>query len=258
MSYLLDGALRGLPVLAQLLRRHRRQRRQAGVLHRGAPVRRARRATASRCAQPPRRAVPARARLLGRQHQGRSRSARGASGDQVLFVGDHIYGDMLRVAQVVELAHGDGPAGAGARGHDLRPAAHPLARLDRLDAQLIHLDSEINERQTAMRSLQKLDARRAGGRSPAGGQAHGQGGDREAAHASCARPPDSTGPRGRDRLRLQPVLGPAVPRGLRGQQVRRAGRGLRLRLHEPRVELPLLLAHAVLPRPARPHAARTG
>jgi hypothetical protein len=31
-----------------------------------------------------------------------------------------------------------------------------LARLDQLDGQLIHLDSEINERQTVMRSLQKL------------------------------------------------------------------------------------------------------
>ncbi len=35
----------------------------------------------------------------------------------------------------------------------LRPE---LARLDRLDAELIHLDSELNERQAAMRTLQKL------------------------------------------------------------------------------------------------------
>ena len=46
-----------------------------------------------------------------------------AHGDRVLFVGDHIYGDMLRSAEVVQLAHGDGAARAGARDHDLRPFA---------------------------------------------------------------------------------------------------------------------------------------
>ncbi len=40
-------------------------------------------------------AVPARARLFGRQHQGVP-DARARHGDRVLFVGDHIYGDMLR------------------------------------------------------------------------------------------------------------------------------------------------------------------
>jgi 5'-nucleotidase len=80
-----------------------------------------------------------------------------ASGDRVLFVGDHIYGDMLRsrkssnwrTAMVLqELEH-------EITTHDRLRAS--LARLDQLDSQLIHLDSEINERQTVMRSLQKLD-----------------------------------------------------------------------------------------------------
>src|SRR4029079_10186078 len=35
----------------------------------------------------------------------------------------------------------------------LRPS---LARLDQLDGELIHLDSELNERQMALRSLQKI------------------------------------------------------------------------------------------------------
>jgi hypothetical protein len=79
-----------------------------------------------------------------------------ASGDRVLFVGDHIYGDMLRsrkssnwrTAMILqELEH-------EVTTYDrLRTS---LARLDQLDGQLIHLDSEINERQTVMRSLQKL------------------------------------------------------------------------------------------------------
>jgi HAD superfamily 5'-nucleotidase-like hydrolase len=81
--------------------------------------------------------------------------ARG-SGDKVLFVGDHIYGDMLRsrkssnwrTAMVLqEMEH-------EVATHDrLRTE---LARLDRLDAQLIHLDAELNERQTSLRALQKL------------------------------------------------------------------------------------------------------
>jgi 5'-nucleotidase len=79
-----------------------------------------------------------------------------ATGDKVLFVGDHIYGDMLRsrkssnwrTAMVLqELEH-------EVTMYDrLRPE---LSRLDRLDAELIHLDAELNERQSALRSLQKL------------------------------------------------------------------------------------------------------
>jgi 5'-nucleotidase len=81
-----------------------------------------------------------------------------ATGDRVLFVGDHIYGDMLRsrkssnwrTAMVLqELEH-------EVTMYDrLRPE---LGRLDRLDAELIRLDAELNERQSAMRSLQKMAA----------------------------------------------------------------------------------------------------
>jgi 5'-nucleotidase len=79
-----------------------------------------------------------------------------ASGDRVLFVGDHIYGDMLRsrkssnwrTAMVLqEMEH-------EVRTHDRLRAE--LAKLDRLDAELIHLDAELNERQSAARALQKL------------------------------------------------------------------------------------------------------
>jgi HAD superfamily 5'-nucleotidase-like hydrolase len=99
-----------------------------------------------------------------REFQERAR----ASGDKVLFVGDHIYGDMLRsrkssnwrTAMILqELEH-------EVTTYDRLRV--PLARLDQLDGQLIHLDSEINERQTAMRSLQKLDpAAPAGDQLPA-------------------------------------------------------------------------------------------
>jgi 5'-nucleotidase len=89
-----------------------------------------------------------------REFQERAR----ASGDRVLFVGDHIYGDMLRsrkssnwrTAMVLqELEH-------EVTTYDRMRVS--LGRLDQLDNQLIHLDSEINERQNAMRTLQKLGA----------------------------------------------------------------------------------------------------
>ena len=78
------------------------------------------------------------------------------SGDRVLFVGDHIYGDMLRsrkssnwrTAMVLqEMEH-------EVATYDRLRAE--LARLDRLDAELIHFDAELNERQSSLRALQKL------------------------------------------------------------------------------------------------------
>jgi 5'-nucleotidase len=80
----------------------------------------------------------------------------GARGDQVLFVGDHIYGDMLRsrkssawrTAMVIqELEH-------EVTVHDKHVA--DLGRLDELDRQLRHLDSEIEEKQILLRTLQRL------------------------------------------------------------------------------------------------------
>jgi 5'-nucleotidase len=79
-------------------------------------------------------------------------------GDSILFIGDHIYGDMLRsrkssswrTAMVVqELEHEITTTDA------LRPR---LGALDRLDARLVQLDADLNERQSAMRALQRLEA----------------------------------------------------------------------------------------------------
>lgn len=80
-----------------------------------------------------------------------------ARGDQVLFVGDHIYGDMLRsrkssawrtamVIQELELE---------VTMHDR--IATDLARLDDLERQLRHLDSEIEEKQILLRTLQRME-----------------------------------------------------------------------------------------------------
>ncbi len=94
-----------------------------------------------------------------------------ASGDSVLFVGDHIYGDMLRsrkssnwrTAMILqELEH-------EVTTHDRLGA--DLARLDRLDAELNHLDSALNERQAALRALQKGLAEPADAEATAGKRA---------------------------------------------------------------------------------------
>ena len=86
-----------------------------------------------------------------------------ARGDRVLFVGDHIYGDMLRsrksstwrTAMILqELEH-------EIITHDR--VAPDLARLDDLERQLRHLDAEISDKQLVLRSLQKLDGAEASG-----------------------------------------------------------------------------------------------
>ncbi len=256
MSYLLDGALARLPQLAQLLRRRRRQRRQAGVLHRRAPVPRARRAGEPAREEPPGARSSAAASTQGGNLKEFEERAR-ASGDRVLFVGDHIYGDMLRsrkssnwrTAMVLqemehEVATYDRLRAELARARPARRRAHPPRR---------------RAQRAAVGAARAAEARRA--ETPrstrSATRAAVKDDDRAGCARRCARPP----PQHRtleDEIDhgVQPVLGPALPRGLRDQQVRRAGRGLRLRLHEPRLELPLLLADAVLPRPARPHAAR--
>jgi 5'-nucleotidase len=79
-----------------------------------------------------------------------------ASGDRVLFVGDHIYGDMLRsrkssnwrTAMVLQEMEHEVATYDRLRGE--------LTKLDRLDAELIHVDAELNERQSSLRALQKL------------------------------------------------------------------------------------------------------
>jgi 5'-nucleotidase len=81
-----------------------------------------------------------------------------ASGDSVLFVGDHIYGDMLRsrkssswrTAMVVQELEHEISTSEGQKPN--------LAALDRLDARLVELDAELHERQSAMRGLLRLDS----------------------------------------------------------------------------------------------------
>jgi 5'-nucleotidase len=81
-----------------------------------------------------------------------------ASGDSVLFVGDHIYGDMLRsrkssswrTAMVIQELEHEITTAEAQKGN--------LAELKRLDARLIQLDAELNERQSTMRNLLRLES----------------------------------------------------------------------------------------------------
>lgn len=91
-----------------------------------------------------------------------------AGGDGVLFVGDHIYGDMLRsrkssswrTAMIVqELEHEIATT-------DAQRAR--LTELDRMDARLNQLDAELNERQTALRTLLRGESDGAERRAAAG------------------------------------------------------------------------------------------
>src|SRR4051812_30909007 len=80
-----------------------------------------------------------------------------ARGDRVLFVGDHIYGDMLRsrksstwrTAMILQEMEQEIVV------HDR--VAPSVARLDDLERQLRHLDAEIADKQLVLRSLQKLE-----------------------------------------------------------------------------------------------------
>jgi 5'-nucleotidase len=79
-----------------------------------------------------------------------------ARGDRVLFVGDHIYGDMLRsrksstwrTAMILQEMEHEIVV------HDR--VAPSLARLDDLERQLRHLDAEIADKQLVLRSLQRI------------------------------------------------------------------------------------------------------
>jgi 5'-nucleotidase len=80
-----------------------------------------------------------------------------ARGTEVLYIGDHIYGDMLRprkssawlTAMVLQELEDE------VKVHDrVRP---DLQRLDDLERQLRHLDAEIADKQLVLRSLQRRD-----------------------------------------------------------------------------------------------------
>jgi 5'-nucleotidase len=81
-----------------------------------------------------------------------------ARGTEVLYIGDHIYGDMLRprkssawlTAMVLQELEGE------VKVHDR--VTPDLVRLDDLERQLRHLDAELADKQMVLRSLQRRDS----------------------------------------------------------------------------------------------------
>ena len=184
----------------------------------------------------------------------------GAGGDRVLYVGDHIYGDILRSKKssqwrtclVIEELE---------REIDWldrnRAALEEVAGLEELR---LRVDDEAAAHRAALNALERRLDRLAAGdpsaRTPSRPSGTRMKRELEALRAALrdanARSP-SCSP---GRERLQPLLGAHLQGGERELPHRRADRGLRLRLHEPGLELRLLLPHAVLPRAAPGHAAR--
>lgn len=80
----------------------------------------------------------------------------GARGDRVLYIGDHIYGDMLRAkkssvwrtAMILQELEGELTA--------VEQNKERLARVAQLERQSVRLDSEISYQQLLLKSLQKL------------------------------------------------------------------------------------------------------
>ncbi len=179
-------------------------------------------------------------------------------GDHVLYVGDHIYGDMIRLKKVhtwrtaMVVQELDGENRTSER------LAQQIDDLELLDRRRRNLESgdrlpgdDAQAAAAGARGERAGAARRAGG-----GQAPGQADPRLAARARAHNRGGGRGAREQHRHRLQPVLGRHLPRGERDQPLRLAGGRVRRPVHKPGVQLPLLLAAALLPRRAPADAPR--
>ena len=250
MTYLLGGAMSEYPTLAELLRRRHRRRDEAGLLPGAAPAPRARRR---------RRATRRRSRSSAASiYEGGNlhdlERALGVTGDEVLYVGDHIYGDILRSQEGERLAHGDDHAGA--RDRDRSPtsrASDDFAAIEQLEEQREQLEDELRFYQARFKELTRQiehTTRRSGATARATGRARGRAHARQARASSASAASSAqvdaelTALERRDRPALPPLLGLAPQGGQRAVELRRAGRGVRVPLHLTRLELPRVLAAA--------------
>ena len=188
----------------------------------------------------------------------------GFSGENILYVGDHIYGDILkskktslwRTCMIVQEIE-DEIDYTDARKDEIAELSRDRAASARGSTTRSTTARRCSTRSSggwSARTLERRGARRSWRRSASARRpswtscaARCKRGDRDRRHARAGR-----------RGGLQPVLGPAVQGRKREQPLRRAGGAVRVHLHEPGLELPALLADAVLPLAARPDAARAG
>ena len=184
----------------------------------------------------------------------------GVGGEKVLYVGDHIYGDILRskkaslwrTCMVVQELEDEIRYTEG--------RAEEISRLGEVELLIARLDDEVNVRKGALNALERR-LERGRGVERAALEA-----ERKLAKADLERVRRALRTLQRHRRRpgagrgagLQPLLGAALQGGERELPLREPGGAVRLSLHVAGEQLPLPLADAVPPGAARPDAARAG
>ncbi len=186
----------------------------------------------------------------------------GIGGEKVLYVGDHIYGDILRsrkaslwrTCMVVQELEDEIRYTEG-RGEE-------IARLGEVELLIARLDDELNVRKGMLNALdRRLD--RDGGEDDERAALEEE---RRRAKSELERLRRALRSEHRHRRRagarrgagVQPLLGPDVQGGEREQPLRLAGGAVRVPVHVAGEQLPLPVADAVPPRAAGSDAARVG
>ena len=142
-----------------------------------------------------RRSRPARAPARARQRSTRAATshdlerALGVTGDEVLYVGDHIYGDILRSQEGERLAHGDDHPGARGRGRSpTSPAARTSTRAESSRSGASELEDELRFYQARFKDLVAPHRARARASRTAPSVAEARGRARRASSARSTRP----------------------------------------------------------------------
>ena len=259
MTYLLGGAMPEYPTLAALLRRRHRRRAEAAPSSSSAG--RSKSATATSCA--PRPSPLERGKIYEGGNLARVRARLGVTGDRILYVGDHIYGDILRskkesswrTAMIIQemeaevIAHESCATDLGATTSSKRCASKLEDELRYHQARFKELTRQIEAHQPRARTVRHSPTFRQNEREPSEGSS---------ACECCSAKSKKRVFVLVDRIdqALSSLLGIAAQGGQRKVELRRPSRRVRLPLHVARLELPRLLAPAVLPQPQRPDAAR--
>jgi HAD superfamily 5'-nucleotidase-like hydrolase len=176
----------------------------------------------------------------------------GIKGEQVLYIGDHIYGDILRLRKqhmwrtAMVLQELEREVSVSER---LEAQIHDLELLDRRHR---NLESEIDYQTLRLKKIQRLLEEPSTNASLHARLEE----ERRGARASGDALRDRAALMDADRSRVQPALGQLPAREQRELAVRRAGQRLRRPLHVTRLELRPVLAAALLPRAAPTDAAR--
>ena len=184
--------------------------------------------------------------------------ALGVTGDRILYVGDHIYGDILRskkesawrTAMIIQEMEAEVRRPRGLRATTIRERASSRSARESSRTSFAttrqrfkDLTRKIEDAHGQGRATASTLAR---ARRPSGSRVKRGGRARSAASSAKSKRRASCSSSA-DRPALPPVLGLAAQRGEREVELRRPGRGVRVPLHLAGLEFPRLLAAAVLP-----------